>query len=118
MGGLTHRHPTEAQIKQDICMWLGLNRIFHWMPVTGGIFDPTAGRFRRLSGSQKKGCPDILAVKRGRLIGIEVKSHTGKTSPYQEDFIRELNKAGALAFVARSVEDVELELLRHFGDLL
>ena len=53
-----------------------------------------------------KGVPDILGCYKGRLIGIEVKTPRGVVSGDQERFIKNLNEAGGLAFVARSVEDV------------
>ncbi len=53
-----------------------------------------------------KGIPDILCCYNGRFIGIEVKTENGKVSPDQERVISNINNAGGLAFVARSVDDV------------
>jgi len=53
------------------------------------------------------GLPDITGcMKDGRGFWIEVKTDKGRLSPHQERFIQNINDAGGLAFVARSVDDV------------
>jgi penicillin-binding protein-related factor A (putative recombinase) len=52
------------------------------------------------------GVPDIIGCFKGRLIGIEIKSEKGVVSESQKEFIENINRAGGLAFVARSLEDV------------
>jgi hypothetical protein len=53
------------------------------------------------------GLPDITGcLKDGRGFWIEVKTDKGRLSPHQERFIANINDAGGLAFVARSVDDV------------
>lgn len=52
------------------------------------------------------GVPDIIGCFKGRLIGIEIKSEKGVVSEYQKEFIENINRAGGLAFVARSLDDV------------
>ena len=52
------------------------------------------------------GVPDLICCFKGRLVGIEIKAEKGIVSDYQKEFIDRINKAGGLAFVARSVDDV------------
>ena len=53
------------------------------------------------------GLPDITGcLKDGRGFWIEVKTDKGRLSPHQERFIQNINDAGGLAFVARSVDEV------------
>lgn len=52
------------------------------------------------------GVPDLICCFKGRLVGIEIKSEKGIVSEYQKEFIDNINRAGGLAFVARSLEDV------------
>ena len=53
------------------------------------------------------GFPDLLGVlPGGRAIFIEVKSEKGKPSPAQINFLAQAIKTGAIAGVARSIEDV------------
>ena len=53
------------------------------------------------------GLPDITGcLKDGRGFWIELKAPRGVTSPAQQDFIKRINQAGGIAFVARSIDDV------------
>jgi len=57
------------------------------------------------------GCPDVLGQLRdGRLLGVEVKSPTGKLRPEQSIFLERIRGAGGVAFVARNCRDVFREL--------
>ncbi len=54
-----------------------------------------------------KGCPDVLGQLRdGRLLGVEVKSPTGKLRPEQSFFLERIRGAGGVAFMARDCRDV------------
>lgn len=85
--------PSEKVITAQIRAYLRFKKIFHWKAWQG-------------LGSEK-GVPDILGVlPDGRALLIEVKAARGRVSPHQEKFIQAARATGALAFVARSVEDV------------
>ena len=57
------------------------------------------------------GCPDVLGQLRdGRLLGVEVKSQTGRLRPEQSIFLERIRGAGGVAFVARNCRDVFREL--------
>ncbi len=54
-----------------------------------------------------KGCPDVLGQLRdGRLLGVEVKSPTGKLRPEQSFFLERIRGAGGVAFMSRDCRDV------------
>lgn len=55
----------------------------------------------------KAGTPDIIACLRGRFVAIEVKQPGGRVSPLQMAHIKLINRAGGVAFVAYSLEDVK-----------
>ena len=56
-------------------------------------------------------CPDVLGQLRdGRLLGVEVKSPTGKLRPEQSIFLERIRSAGGVAFMARDLRDVLREL--------
>ena len=60
------------------------------------------------------GTPDILTCVGGHFVGIEVKRKTGGVvSPLQKFKIREIQNAGGIALVARSVEDVKKEFRKE-----
>ena len=52
----------------------------------------------------KAGIPDLIAIKQGMHVWIEVKREDGKLSPAQERYIQLLSEAGAEVIVARSVD--------------
>ena len=68
------------------------------------------GRFVRFGWP---GCPDVLGqLWDGRLLGVEVKSPTGRLRPEQAVFLDRVRVAGGVAFVARDLRDVLRKLDR------
>lgn len=53
------------------------------------------------------GIPDIIACIGGKFYGFEVKTDIGKPTKLQESTIRKINKAGGIAVVVRSADDVK-----------
>jgi Holliday junction resolvase len=54
----------------------------------------------------KPGWPDLMAIKKGRHLHIEVKRPGGRVSPLQTAMHGIIRQHGAEAFVAYGVEDV------------
>jgi len=53
------------------------------------------------------GLPDIIGYyKGGRFLAIEVKAPEGRVTPAQMEFVNAAHEAGAIAIIARSVDDV------------
>lgn len=52
------------------------------------------------------GIPDIIACVDGRFYAFEVKTETGKPTKLQEAAIRKILKAGGVAVIVRSVDEV------------
>lgn len=93
--------PKETEITNSIRSLLKQFGIFHYKN-HGGL-------------GSAPGLPDITGVlKDGRGFWIEVKTQRGKLSPKQKKFIENINLAGGIAFVARSIDDVidKLDLRR------
>lgn len=102
-------HAKESEIQKGILDYLRMNRIMAWRNNSGAI--KVGDRFIRMG---QKGMPDIIGVLQGgRMLAIEVKTAIGRVSPEQEEMLLRLKNAGALAFVARSLDDVISNLLRH-----
>lgn len=69
---------------------------------TAGIF-----HFKHWGGPMgHPGVSDILGCYQGRMIAIELKSPTGKATPDQIRFIQNVNDAGGIGFVAKSIDEV------------
>jgi len=65
-----------------------------------------------------KGVADVLGVlPDGRFLAVECKTATGRISPEQDAFIRNVNLRGGLAFVARGLEDVKVHLEAYTNDV-
>lgn len=57
--------------------------------------------------ASKSGVPDLICCVGGRFVAFEVKTPRGHVSPLQEYNIEKIREAGGLAFVVRSVDQVE-----------
>jgi len=85
-----------------------------WKNQSGGIYDSSKRVFRKSYNKfHINGVSDILGVVKGRLICIEVKAKKGRVSPSQKIFIEEVNRLGGLAFIAKSIEDVEEQFIKE-----
>ena len=107
----------ESDIIKVILEYLAYNHIFSWRNNTGAFPIETGAGKRRYFSPGIPGMSDILGVlPDGRMLAIEVKTAKGRVSPLQNAFIMIINRCGGLAFVARSIEDVEAEF-RAWGYL-
>lgn len=107
----------EKVIENAILELLWYRGVFAWKVQSTGIFDSSKKVYRKSNNKfHINGVSDILGITfpGGRLLAIEVKSKTGKPSEDQITFINNVNANGGLAFVARSVEEVE-RILREEG---
>ncbi len=55
----------------------------------------------------RSGVPDLLVVFHGVFFAFEVKSETGKPTKLQEIEMAKINKAGSIATIIKSVDDVK-----------
>lgn len=73
-----------------------------------------AGSFVTQAGSRVRasvpGAPDIIAIFRGRFIGLECKTETGRQSDQQRAFQRACEQAGGIYAIVRSAPDA-LEII-------
>ncbi|MBP3200170.1 MAG: VRR-NUC domain-containing protein [Lachnospiraceae bacterium] len=53
------------------------------------------------------GVPDIICCYKGLFIAFEVKAESGKATALQDATIKRIRKAGGIAEVVRSVEEVK-----------
>lgn len=95
----------EGGLQRTILDFLAVHRIWHMRMNTGAVTAIYKGK-RRFIRFSKPGCPDIFALHRGLLYGIEVKSPEGKMSLAQIQFAEEFEKAGGIYILSKSLEDV------------
>ena len=112
---------SETAIMQDIRLALGQSPgIKMFRQNVGAYKDPRSGRLVRyglhtgsadLIGWQSVVItPDMVGKQFARFVSIEVKTPKGVLSPEQEIWLAAVQKAGGIAVVARSVEDVRFLL--------
>lgn len=101
----------EKDIKRVIIAYLRMRGVFCWVNTSVGVWDEKKNTYRRMNGAgQMKGTADILGIFNGKPLAIEVKSAKGVISLEQAHFLNLFRKAGGIAFVARSVDDVVSQL--------
>ncbi len=101
----------ERSIQSQVLQYLGYRGIKAFR-INSGMIATGEGRNRRLVRLAPKGFSDIVGVlpESGRALFIEVKAPKGKLTIHQQLFLEEMRGQGAVAFVARSIEDCEREL--------
>lgn len=94
---------SEAKVTRRIIAYLKRlqsdDRTLWWIKIHGGAM-------------QKAGAPDLLILYRGHLLGVEIKRPGGSATLLQRHTMDEMEKAGAVCFVATCIADVQRELMR------
>lgn len=103
----------EKQIELEILTWLNFQPgCFAWKNKSMGTFNAKRGVYLKSTHRfSEKGTSDILGIYRGHMLCIEVKSAKGRLMPHQAEFLERMDRLGAIAFVARSVDDVKAMLI-------
>jgi len=97
----------EGATLNAILEYLRIRHVFAWRNNTGAA-KVGEGRDSRFIRYGLKGSSDISGcLDDGRMLAIEVKAPRGRVTQEQTDFLESISKRGGVAFVARSVEDVE-----------
>lgn len=106
---LTRPEPLESQVLKAVLHALNVH------PAVAKVWRQNTGAGQLTRGSRAsqfirfgfKGSPDIHGyMSDGRALYCEVKRPSGKLKPEQLTFLLEARRAGCVAFVARSVDDV------------
>jgi len=101
----------EADIQKDILNYLRLNGFMAWRNNTTGVYSAKLGHYIKSGSGTLKGVSDIIALKNGAILFLEIKTKTGKLSDNQKQFLKDVKKHGAIGLVARSISDVEKVLM-------
>ena len=87
--------------------YLTMKNIFHYRQNTGAVKTERGG-FIRFGAV---GSPDLVAIIKGKYIGIECKMGSGKQSPGQKEFEKRLLNAGGEYWLIRDVKNLVSKLL-------
>jgi len=98
--------------------WLEIQRfnarglIYARVIKTTGAYSSQLGRYLKdFSKWHGRGVSDIICCWKGRFLAIELKIKPNGPTHEQREFLADCRKAGGIAFVAYSLEDVKKELL-------
>ncbi|MFW5887701.1 MAG: VRR-NUC domain-containing protein [Bacteriovoracia bacterium] len=84
---------TENDVKRVVKDYLSVKGWYHFYILQG------MGAF--------KGIPDIIAIKNGRVLFLEIKKPTGKQSEHQKEFQKNIEHQGGEYVLVRKLEDLE-----------
>lgn len=107
----------ERQIQKQILQYLAARGIVAIRINSGSVKHHDAnGKTRYVKFNSMPGCSDIIAIepKSGRFLAIEVKRPGGKLTPEQRDFQQRVEKAGGMAIVCYSIDDL-ISFLNDIG---
>lgn len=106
--------PLEKDVQNTICEYLKLNDFLFWRNNTIPVFSKNnAGKmaFRSMGKYALKGLPDIIIIKNGKFIGVEVKRQgINALRPEQEHFKDLCIKNNAYYVVVHSLEELQTQL--------
>jgi Holliday junction resolvase len=94
---------TESEIQKEILDWLRRSGWKAWKNHVGPVRVKGARTF-----NQKKGSPDIEAIKNGIFLALEVKTGKGKLDPDQIIWLEDIARHGGVSVVAHSLETAML----------
>ncbi len=98
------KKPLETAVQKSICDYLAIRKHFFWRSNNIPVF--AQGRFRAMPKYSMNGVPDIILVKDGKFVGIEVKRKGGKQSDSQIRFQKQLELNGGKYILAESIDDI------------
>lgn len=109
---MPHRQREEQAIQRAVFAHLRQRAapdVFAFHPANGGWRSPVEGAIFKGMGVVP-GVPDVIAIKDGRVYGLELKAKGGRTSEHQVAALAAMAKAGAMVAVAIGVDNAILQL--------
>lgn len=102
--------PLEKEVQNTICEYLVAKEFFFWRNNVIPVFGRNNGgkmAFRSMGKYSMKGLPDIIIIKNGKFVGVEVKRQ-GITAlrPEQENFKNLCIKNNTYYIVVHSLEEL------------
>jgi hypothetical protein len=105
------RQSPEKTVLKECLEYLQLRGIYAYRQNTGAAeYTDKAGK-KRMVKYGKPGASDIVGVMPGgRFIAVECKAPAGRLSELQKQFLKDIERMGGLAIVARSWTDIDQAL--------
>lgn len=100
----------ERDIQNTICEYLSIKmrqgKLMFWRQNTQATYDPIGKKFRSMPKYALKGVADIIVVKEGWAIFLEVKTPKTKQSEDQKEFEKLVKENKGEYYVVRSLDQV------------
>lgn len=96
----------ENNIQKAVCDYLALRKYFFWRSNNMPVYDSTRKQYRAMPVYSMKGVPDIILIKDGFFIGIEIKVKGKYLSKDQKKFKELCKENGAEYYTIRSIDDL------------
>jgi hypothetical protein len=97
----------ETDIQNSICEYLAVKKHFFFRLNNIPAFSKNPDgsiRMRRLPKYTPRGLPDIIVIKDGYFIGLEVKKPKTYQSKEQKEIEKQIKEAGGEYYVVRSID--------------
>lgn len=98
---------SESDVVWNCCVWLNSNGWYAWRNSSTGVYDKSAGTFRRPPPFTISGVSDIVAIRDGVTTFIECKFGSGRLSSDQLLFQKQCLKRGVSYVVVVSLEELK-----------
>jgi hypothetical protein len=113
---MTRRRCSEQQIQRALFDHLRARAAadcFYFHPANGGYRKPIEAAIMKGLGV-RAGVPDVIAIHKGRVFGLELKAEGGRATPKQLEAIAAMEAAGAYCCIAEGL-DRALAVLEQWG---
>ena len=97
----------ETDAQAAICDYLALRKHLFWRANNVPVFDQARGGYRALPKYTMHGLPDIMVIKDGFFIALEVKTEKGRQSEAQKKFARLCKEHGGEYYVVHNISEVQ-----------
>lgn len=97
----------ESLALEAVYEYLQLRGYYVFRVNNGATYDPVKKIYRRPPKYFVHGVSDLIALKNGKCLFIEVKSKTGKQRPDQEIFQADVEAQGFDYYLVRNAEDCQ-----------
>lgn len=108
--------PLERDIQAACLGWLALQGALVIRTNSGLLVAEHKGKRRAVRFNNQPGCSDAVCCYRGRFVGLEIKRPGGRLTLLQKAFLDAVRLAGGLAFVVRSLEELQAAIAAEFGE--
>lgn len=97
----------EKDIQMAVCQYLEFKHYFFWRQNTTPVYNKDLGRFKAMPKYSMNGIPDIILIKDGQFIGLEIKQPKGIQSDNQKKFEELCIKNGGQYHLITSVDQLQ-----------